>query len=388
MRRLRIPLLGYLLLVTVVAVIFAMAILVGPFRAIERSDYMTYHVAARIVLDGDGACLYETACQRAAQRGLIGDEPSFEGRVLPYNSPPWLAALVAPLGWLPLQAGFAIFTLIGLAVLASSVWRLGWGDPPTRLAATLLVLTAWPTVMGAIRGQLTLLVVGLLGLSVASARYRSGTALGLAALKPTLAPLWAAWQVLGGHWRAVGTAAAVTLGLIGASALIVSPQAVADYPGHLTGVLRAGAVGVHAEEMINWRGVAERLGAGGWLVAAGTLATLGLVVVTWWQTRSRSIGAAAAFLATPLVIPHANQHEAVLAGVGILLTVAAAGRFRAWVAAGAVGTHAMLWTGPLLGAASGAWLLFTAQLIWLGIVVVVAASLNPERAKQRGTSVQ
>jgi hypothetical protein len=170
--------------------------------------------------------------------------------------------------------------------------------------------------------------------------------------------------------------------------LIVSPQAVADYPGHLTGVLRAGAVGVHAEEMINWRGVAERLGAGGWLVAAGTLATLGLVVVTWWQTRSRSIGAAAAFLATPLVIPHANQHEAVLAGVGILLTVAAAGRFRAWVAAGAVGTHAMLWTGPLLGAASGAWLLFTAQLIWLGIVVVVAASLNPERAKQRGTSVQ
>jgi hypothetical protein len=190
--------------------------------------------------------------------------------------------------------------------------------------------------------------------------------------------LWALWQVLGGHWRAVGIAAAVALGLVGASALIVSPQAVADYPGHLLGVVGAGAVGVHPEEMINWRGVAERLGWGGWLVAAGTAATLAMVAATWWRARSRSIAAAAAFLATPLVIPHANQHEAVLAGVGILLAVAAAQRLRPLVSAGAIGTHFVVWAGLMLDAELAACLLFATQLIWLGIVVVLGRSLRPD----------
>lgn len=371
-------LLGYVLLITVAALVFAVAILSGPYRAVERSDYMTYHVAARIVLNGEGACLYDAGCQAAAQDALIGDEPSFKRGALPYNSPPWLAALVAPLGWLPLTAGFAVFTLIGLTVLAASAWRLAWDGPATRLAATLLLLTAWPTVMGAIRGQATLGVVGLLGLSVAAARYRSGAMLGLATLKPTLAPLWAIWQVLGGHWRAVGTAAGVMLALVGTSALIVSPQALVDYPSHLVAVAGSDALGVHPEEMVNWRGAAERLGAGTWLVVAGTVATLGLVGATWWQTKSRAIGAAAAFLATPLVIPHANQHEAVLAAVGILLAVAAAQRLRSRLAPAAVGMHALLWVGPLLNAASAAWLLFAAQISWLVVVAVLAWSLEPE----------
>ena len=38
---------AYALLATVAALVFAGAILSGPYRAVERSDYMTYHVAAR-----------------------------------------------------------------------------------------------------------------------------------------------------------------------------------------------------------------------------------------------------------------------------------------------------------------------------------------------------
>jgi alpha-1,2-mannosyltransferase len=364
---------AYALVAAVLALVLAVGILRDPsFRAVERSDYMTYHVAARIVLAGDGDCLYEAGCQAAAQRELIGEEPSFERGVLPYNSPPWLAALVVPLGLLPLQVGFAIFTVVGLAVLAVGVWRLAPGVGASRLLGPLLVLTAWPTVMGAIRGQSTLLVAGLLALSVAAARYRSGVALGLAALKPTLAPLWAAWQLLGGHWRAVGTAAGMVALLTLLSVVVVSPQALVDYPTHLLGVAEPDAVGVHPEEMINWRGAAERLGAGGWLVIVGTLGTLGLVAAVWIRTRSRSLGAAAAFLATPLVIPHANQHEAVLASVGVLLAIAAAQRLRTPLTAAAIGVHAVLWTGPLLDAATSAWLLFAAQLAWLSAVVWLA----------------
>jgi len=371
---------AYALMASMVAVFFAGAILFGGFRAVERSDYMTYHVAARIVLSGDGACLYDARCQADAQRELIGEEPSFAGGALPYNSPPWLAALVAPLGVLPLSVGFAVFTLLGLGVLALGTWRAathaGWEGSASRLLAVVLVLTAWPTVMAVIRGQSTLLVAGLLGLSVGLARYRSGVALGLSALKPTLGPLWAAWQLLGGHWRAVGSAAAVVAGFVALSAVVVSPQALADYPTHLGGLVGGEGIGVHPAEMVNWRGAAERLEAGGWLVIAGSVATLAVVGIIWLRSASRHLAAAAAFLATPLVIPHANQHEFVLASVGIILTVAAAPELRRRLATLAVGMHPALWAG-VADARVAAWMLFAAELGWLGVVLWLALRVRP-----------
>jgi hypothetical protein len=360
---------AYALLATVVALVFAGAILLGPYRAVERSDYMTYHVAARIVLDGHGRCLYEERCQADAQRELIGKEPSFANGALPFNSPPWFAALVAPLGALPLPVGFALFTLLGLVVLAWGAWRAaahaGLAATSSRALAVMLVLSAWPTVMAVIRGQSTLLVVGLLGLSVGLATYRSGFALGLSLLKPTLPPLWGAWQLVGAHWRAVGTAALVGLALLGLAAVVVSPQALAAYPSHLFGVAGGDALGVHPAEMVNWRGAAERLGAGSWLVIGGSLATLVVVALVWARSSSRHLGAAAAFLATPLVLPHANQHEFVLATLGILLAVAAVPELRRRLATLAIGLHPVVWAGVALDAQAAAWLLFAVEVGWL-----------------------
>ena len=371
----------YALLASIVAVVFAGAIVLGPYRAIERSDYMTYHMAARIVLEGHGSCLYDERCQADAQRELIGEEPSFANGALPFNSPPWFAAVVAPLGTLPLPVGFLIFTLLSLAALAWGVWRLaahaGLAASGSRLLAVVLVLTAWPTVMAVIRGQSTLLVVGLLALSVSLPTYRSGLAMGLGLLKPTLPPLWAAWQLLGGHWRAVGTAVATALAFVLLSVLIVSPQALAAYPAHLLGVAGGDALGVHPAEMINWRGAAERLGMGPWLIVGGSLVTLAIVAVVWLRTSSRQLGAAAAFLATPLLLPHANQHEFVLASVGILLAVLVAGDLRVRLAVAATGLHAILWAGPILDAQASAWVIFAIMLAWLVVVAALARSDKP-----------
>jgi hypothetical protein len=368
---------AYALLATVVAGTFAAAILLGPYRAVERSDYMTYHVAARIVLEGNGACLYQARCQADAQRELIGEEPSFANGALPFNSPPWLAAAVAPLGWLPLRVGFAVFTVLGLTILAWGTWRAaghaGLDKSPAGLALVLL-LTSWPTAMAVIRGQSTLLVVGLLGLSAGLARYRSGLALGLSLLKPTLPPLWGGWQLFGGHWRAVGSAALVGLALVGVSALVVGPQSLFDYPAHLFGVAGGDALGVHPVEMVNWRGASERLGLGAWFVVAGSLATAALVGLTWLRTRSRHLGAAGAFLATPLVLPHANQHEFVLATMGMLLAVAAVPELRRRLATAAIVLHPVLWAGVALDAQVIAWLLFGIELGWLLVVVWISGA--------------
>jgi hypothetical protein len=124
--------------------------------------------------------------------------------------------------------------------------------------------------------------------------------------------------------------------------------------------------------MVNWRGAGERLGLGTWFVVAGSLLTLGLMLAVWLRSHSRHLGAAAAFLATPLVIPHANQHEFVLASLGILLAVGAVPELRRRLTICAVALHPVLWAGVALDPRAAAWLLFVVELSWLVLVAFLA----------------
>ena len=373
---------AYAVVTGLLAIGFAGAILIGPHRAVQRSDYLTYHTAARIVLEARGDCLYTVACQARVQRDLIGDEPSFANGPLPFNSPPWLAALVAPFGALPLGIAFALFTLLSLALLALAAWRLAWGGSGTRLLATFLLLSAWPTVMGGIRGQSTLAVAGLLGVSVAASLagrpIRAGAYLGLAALKPTLPLLWTARLIVQRRLRTLLAAAAVLVGLVLLAVLVVSPRAVLEYPAYLFNLAGAdGAAGVHVDQMINWRGAALRLGAQGSLLpTAGAIATLAAVVAAWWWTRrsprAGALGAAISLVATPLVIPHANQHEAILVALGILIAISALEELRVQLVGGAIALQGLVWIGPLLTGQEAAWLLFSAVLACVMLLTALA----------------
>jgi hypothetical protein len=283
---------------------------------------------------------------------------------------------------LPLHLAFGIFTMLSLLLLAWAAWRLAWGRAATRAVATLLVLSAWPTVMGAIRGQSTLAVAGLLGLSVVAARsgraQRSGALLGLSALKPTLGPLWLARMALDRSWAALVVAAGVGVALVLISALVVAPQAVLDYPSYLLGTAGdPNALGIHVEQMVNWRGAALRLGAGSSpLAAVGVTLTLLLLVAAWWWGRSSDratpLAAAAAFVATPLAIPHANQHEVILASLGVLMLVAALPELRGRLAVAAIGSQVVLWIGPVLDPQASAWLLFGMLLAWLCVIAALS----------------
>ena len=372
---------AYAVVTAVLVTAFAIGILGGPYRAVERSDYMTYQTAGRIVLQGQGACLYSLACQERAQHELIGDEPTFERGVLPFTSPPWLAALVSPLASLPLWWAFAAFTLLSVLLLAIAVWRLAWGGAGTRVVAVVLVLSAWPTTMAAIRGQSTLAVAALLGLSasasLAGRSAWSGALAGLAVLKPTLVPIWLARLGVEGRWRSLLAAAFVVGGAVLVAALLVSPRAVADYPAYLLGL--AGSTespGIHVEEMINWRGATLRLGGSQAITLVGVALTLAAVALAWWwarrSPRSAALGAAMAFVATPLVIPHANQHEMVLASLGLLLAAAALSELRVPLVAGVIGFHAVLWAGPILSGQAAAWLIFIGLVAWLLVLLALS----------------
>lgn len=386
---------AYAVVTAVLATAFAIGILGGPYHTVERSDYMTYQTAGRIVLEGDGACLYSLVCQERAQRELIGDETTFERGVLPFTSPPWLAALAAPLAALTLWTAFALFTLTSTLLLAFAVWRLAWGGAGTRVVAVVLILSAWPTTMAVIRGQSTLAVAALVGLSasasLAGSEARSGALAGLAAMKPTLLPLWLIRLGVERRWRSLLLVGLVIAGLAVLAALVVSPRAVADYPAYLLGL--AGSTespGIHVNEMINWRGATLRLGGGDAITLAGVALTVAAVGLAWWwmrhSPRAPALGAAIAFVATPLVIPHANQHELVLASLGLLLAATALSELRVPLVSGMIGFHAVLWAGPLLSGEAAAWLIFIGLLAWL--VVLFALSRREERRYFRSVLVR
>ena len=366
----------------VLATAFAIGILGGPYRAVERSDYMTYQTAGRIVLQGQGTCLYSLACQERAQRELIGDETTFERGVLPFTSPPWLAALTAPLAALPLWIGFALFTLLSTLLLAvrGLATGVGWGGHPGGRGGAAAERLAdhhgrhpRPVDAGRRRARRALRerlprrqrdVVGGVG--------RPGS--DEAHPRPALA---GAARSSSGAGAACSAAALVIAGLVLGAALIVSPRAVADYPAYLLGI--AGSTespGIHVSEMINWRGATLRLGGGGSITLVGVTLTLAAVGLAWWwarhSPRAPALGAAIAFVATPLVIPHANQHELVLASLGLLLAVTALSELRVPLVAALVGFHAVLWAGPLLSGEGAAWLIFIGLLVWL--VVLLALS--------------
>ena len=129
--------------------------------------------------------------------------------------------------------------------------------------------------------------------------------------------------------------------------------------------------------MINWRGAALRLGAQGSLLpTAGAIATLAAVVAAWWWTRrsprAGALGAAISLVATPLVIPHANQHEAILVALGILIAISALEELRVQLVGGAIALQGLVWIGPLLTGQEAAWLLFSAVLACVMLLTALA----------------
>ena len=164
------------------------------------------------------------------------------------------------------------------------------------------------------------------------------------------------------RWRALGVAAGMVLALVGIAAVVVSPKAVGDYPAYLLNLAGGDTPGIHVEQMINWRGAAARFGVGDTPVAAAAVAlTLGAVALCWWLARNSpravALGAAVAFVATPLVTPHANQHEAILATLGLLIAIAAVEELRPRLAPAAIAGQALLWIGPILPGEASARLL-------------------------------
>jgi hypothetical protein len=194
---------GLVLLLAIAAVHGGFAIGRSVFgSASSGMDFAQYYVAARLVLAGEPAAMYDAGDhyqQRAAELGIQGVEvsPGKRRNVTTYVYPPLMAYLSVPLALLPYRPAAYLFNLVSLLAVLGGVLLLFADRAEGRRRAMLAVgLTAafmFEPVHEALRlGLVDCVVFLLFGLALYFVRHRRPWLAGLsvaAAVNIRLSPL-------------------------------------------------------------------------------------------------------------------------------------------------------------------------------------------------------
>lgn len=274
--------LGLALLLSLLVLLAVLAQRVLP-PSVGTSDFIGYWAGARLVLGGQDP--YDGEKVLAVQREAYPDRVE---AMYTWN-PPWLGAILVPLGALPFRAATTAWLLINLLVVGASglaLWRLFGGPSGGRWAALALAIVFFfpQTLVALDTGQVSTLVLagvaGFLACFRAERWLPAGAFLALTTIKPHLVFLWLPlvmlWTVVGrrwGVWIGFGLALGVWLAIL----TVLLPT----WPGAYSAVLQAPPT--------QWAtptagGLAAVLGGPGWGRYLG-LALVPAVVLLWWRMR-------------------------------------------------------------------------------------------------------
>lgn len=236
----------YPMFMLIIGVVFyAASVATGrpPFDVFGRPvavDLSAHLTGARIILGGDFWELYNVDTQWSVQQSMLGGgHPEFLDL---FVSPPFVAAIYAPLAALAYPLAAAVWTVFTIALLIVDLLLI-WPLVPNlhRHAfplVLLVVLSSWPAIELIADGQdsaltLLFLTVGLRAL-LASRPTMAGSVLGLGAIKPQLFLLIPVFLALQRQWRALGAWVATNVLLGAASIALVSPTGIQSYLALLT----------------------------------------------------------------------------------------------------------------------------------------------------------
>lgn len=210
-------------------------------------DFIAFWAAARETLSGDMAALY-------APDGLVTaietHRPGLDIDGLTWQYPPYASLIFAPIGLLPFEAAYALWSWLGITLFALVLGQIGVrGQALMALMATIPVLIALNT------GQNALFTASLMLLAVFHAKSRpllAGGAAALLTLKPQLGLLLPILFLAGGHWRAFAAAALGSLLIWGGSVLWLGAatwMAFFEFLGVISGSVTDGAMPLY--KMVN-----------------------------------------------------------------------------------------------------------------------------------------
>lgn len=304
-------------------------------------DFINYWSAGRLALEGRVGEIYPGAVFHAFQQGVV------HGPIQAYhfNYPPVALSLLAPFAAIPYAP--ALFVWLGLSVVA--FWlALKHAVGPGALLLALATPALFIDAVGGQNGAWTAALLGG-GLCLLDRRpWLAGVLFGLLIYKPHLGPLIPVALVAGQRWKAVGSAAVVSVGLVALSLVLFGASSWTAY-AHNLGMVRQleleDADGLW-HRMISVFVLARRLGApvtAAYAVqaASGVFAAV-TVAVLWFRKAEAARRNTAVIVGACLTTPYLMDYDLVM------LAFAAA-----WIAApalkaGARGTGRLAAAGLLL----------------------------------------
>ena len=227
--------------------------------SLQGTDFPDFYCAARIVLNGHGKHLYETALQYRFQTEYAGRVGTL------YIHPPFETVFYVAVAWLPLRYAYVLWSFLNLLFLAIAARALAQATLRVWNWRILCVcsLTFVPLLLSLIQGQDSILLLLLLVLAYA-ALYRghdflagSWLALGLFKFQLVLPIALVLLLSLGRTRRRALTSSfiLVALALMGLSAAISGWSALGTYPEFLMHLTAQRFAGIIPQAMPNFRGL-------------------------------------------------------------------------------------------------------------------------------------
>jgi len=298
----------------------------SPTCSENKTDFISFYTAAKLMWT-DRSALYDLEQQRLVQQPI---DPSRSRWVLPYFYPPFFAAVLVPLAWLPFSLAFIAMTLVNFALLLVSMRILIRKLQLNRQQSSWLILTTFCNYgvhYALLEAQTSFIALILLVLYVTAlnspAENKAGIWSGLMFFKPQLALIPVIVLISRRKWVALG----LTIGVVGFLGLVslfaIGLEGLDHYFTVIPGAV-SGEDGLHImpperpERMHNLRALAYFFLQAPWrdyVWWVATLAVVALIAIRIWANEGQVISIrqwTSILVAMVLVTPHLHDHDLTL----------------------------------------------------------------------------
>ena len=195
------------------------------------ADFTSFYTGFYVVRVGEGENLYDGTLQSKYQHQFMGGM-NFEGRVLLFPNPPFVAIVFSPISLLQFDAAFYLWSLMQLGLL---IWLLikmnhllhHW-EQYERIILNITILAFWPLTNTFLLGQYSLFLlfclVQLYIYMMNSKLTKAGLWLALMAVKPHTLLIPGMMTLNKRYWRVAVSASIVGIFLFISSSLIIGIQ--------------------------------------------------------------------------------------------------------------------------------------------------------------------
>ncbi len=292
----------------------------GGWADRELADFDAFHIVAQRVWLGDIDQVYHFEALLKMQLAAAGGKTSF----MPWTYPPQYDLLMAPLAFLPVGAGYLLFTAATLGLYLATLRSIAHNN----FAQVLVIL--FPALAITIgcgqNGFLTGALIGLVCLNLERRQMIAGLALGAMVIKPHLAIAVGVYSLATRRWAALATAASLVLASSLLCTLIFGWQIWAAWLGAITesaSYLEQGFYPlfrmISSYAALYRAGVPASLAFWGQALVAGLalLAVLGGAVLGAARGVPRRFSLGIAAMVSVMISPYAYDYDLPMLGIGL-----------------------------------------------------------------------